>query len=669
MDETWDDTDTVSFDGVPFTTATTYTASGLDPETTVYARVAAAAGTAEAPVVSSFSTHVTGMTTAVPLAPAPANLEVKARGSDFIEWGWDAVEGVAGYQSQFSTMSTFAEGSTGVAWHGADDTTRRVSRLEPESDGYLRVRTYAGTQAEPTFGAWSAGSMGSTDEPPPAAPLAAPTGLEWDASDDSVTLEWDSVRNAGSYEVRQRVPGGDWGDASCGGGDNVVDDEVCVATGLSSGTDYDFEVRAVPSDTDRYETSDWSDTEETRTLGDAPREPTAPVSGGMGDLNVEWESTATGITFLWDRVADAEYETAVLVTYSDAAEPCEAVTTWDDQGRSTSQEITDTPSPAVARGTVRGLCVRTTDEDDRRLSFAWGVAEPVRPTAGAATVEDGRTTSMPWSTIDVVRDFNYAVRLVADTGRDDGMFSSTAAPTNALQKACADGMLLDDGLADVTLMGLTETVDSGIRHFTGYTLCLRYWNDAGTTDWAVPSSDDTNLTEIYTTPATPLPPKFDRGTNNADGTTRALAWTVPVRNSTDVPRLHGGFEAKVIHYPVSYDHDGDSGNANPTAFRTTPNPTAKTCGDDTAEPSNLDGGTSPWTRVTTLTLGTSLEGVTVATPDGTPIDIPPSTGQNLSVRLCVRATQDSAGNALAEAVRGPWRIGGATTITKQAPPF
>ena len=81
-------------------------------------------------------------------------------------------------------------------------------------------------------------------------------------------------------------------------------------------------------------------------------------------------------------------------------------------------------------------------------------------------------------------------------------------------------MLLDSGLADVTLTGLTQTVDSGIRHFTGYTLCLQYSNDAGTTDWAVPSTDDTNLTEIYTTPATPPAPRFDRGTNNDAGTER-----------------------------------------------------------------------------------------------------------------------------------------------------
>ena len=50
---------------------------------------------------------------------------------------------------------------------------------------------------------------------------------------------------------------------------------------------------------------------------------------------------------------------------------------------------------------------------------------------------------------------------------------------------------------------------------------------------------------------------------------------------------HGGFEALIIHYPVRYNHDGDDA-ATGSAFVTTPAPTAKTCGDDTDAPSNLE---------------------------------------------------------------------------------
>ena len=669
MDETWDATDTVTFNGAPFTTETEYTRSDLEPETTVYVRVAAAAGTVENHAVSAFSTHVTGMTMAdtPPGPPVPANLRVTGQTSNSITWEWNAVEGATGYQSQFSGTSTFPTGSTGREF--STNTTRTVSNLDAEADGYLRVRAYTGTQAEPVFGMWTEGEMGTTAEPPPAAPLSAPTGLDADASNTSITLTWDSVRNAGSYEVQQRLPpDGNWGDADCGGDGNEVEDEECVVSGLASGTDYDFRVRAVPSDTDRYETSAWSDPEETRTTGTAPRPPPPPTSGGMGDLNVEWESTATTITFLWDRVTGGEYETAVLQPedYSDDPEPCEGET-FTSQGRSTSQVLTDAEVTTLDRGIVAGLCVRTKDEDDRRLSFAWGVATPVRPTAGTATVEDGRTTALPWTTINVVEDFNYAVHLVADSGRGDGMFSSGAAPTNAIQKACADGTRVDDGFADVSLTDLSQTVRSGIRHFTGYTLCLRYWNDAGTTSWEVPVDGSGFLNEIHATPATPPAPRLDSGTNNADGTARTLVWTVPVRNSADVPRGHGGFEAEVIHYPVRYDHDGDGGT---TPLRSTPAPTAKTCGDAAARPSNIaTGGSDPWTRVASTALGliTTLDGVQVTTT--TALTIPDNTGENLGVRLCVRAIHDSAGTELTADpdVRGPWRIGSVITIPKQRP--
>ena len=56
MDEMFDANDQI----VP-TTETHFTASDLPPNTSVYVRVAAAAGTLEAPILSDWTTHVTGM--------------------------------------------------------------------------------------------------------------------------------------------------------------------------------------------------------------------------------------------------------------------------------------------------------------------------------------------------------------------------------------------------------------------------------------------------------------------------------------------------------------------------------------------------------------------------------------------------------------------------------
>ena len=646
-DEAFDETDALNLTVQP-----SYTATELAAETSLYARVAAGVATSATPsidpkdyLLSDWTTHVTGTTDAVApdRPPAPANVEVKSRGSNYIEWTWDAVAGAAGYSAEFSLTADFLDSRE---FSMLQKTSLKISNLDAETAGYLRVRSYtgSGTGEDTVFSEWSATGTASTKEQPPAVPLSAPSDVSGgSAQDDTIVVSWDEVDGAASYEVEQRAAGGDWTAATCGaGGDGTVEDTECIATGLSEGTDYDFRVRAIPSDTTKHATGSWAETS-ARTTGRAPAD---PVTGGMGDLNVEWESAASGITFLWDRVSGAEYETAVLTTYTDDSEPCKAQN-FLNQGRKTSQVVNVTASDSNPM--VRGLCVQTKDEANRRLSFAWGAPTPHSPSAGNPTVENAKTTSLPWTGINVAEDFNYAVRLVADTGRDNGMFGSTTVPANAaLQKACADGMRLDDGVADVTLTGLTETVSSGIKHFTGYTLCLQYSNDAGATDWAVPN-DGTNLTETHTTPAAPPAPRFDRGTNNADGTERTLVWTVPVRNSTDVPRAHDQFEARVIRYPVRRDHDGDSD----TPLRTTPSFTVKYCGDSSKDSDN------GWTRDTSPTPATSLDGITFTQA----ITTPDNTAENLNVRLCVRATRGSAGGDAA--LNGPWRLGGSTTVTKQ----
>ena len=66
MDEMFDDTDRI----VP-TAENHYTVTDLEPNTSVYLRVAAAAGTLEAPILSAWSTHVTGMSNMPPPPPPP----------------------------------------------------------------------------------------------------------------------------------------------------------------------------------------------------------------------------------------------------------------------------------------------------------------------------------------------------------------------------------------------------------------------------------------------------------------------------------------------------------------------------------------------------------------------------------------------------------------------
>ena len=314
MDEMFDATDTVMFNGVPFTTETSYTATDLEPETTLFVRVAARAGTPTDPLVSAFTNHVTGMTdAAAPQAlAAPANLRVKDRGSDYIEWEWDEVDGASGYHAQFSPNSGFS-GPDNQFLEGMSNTTHKVGNLESDADGYLRVRAYVGTVSARVFGEWSEADKAATDEPPPPPPAVAldfPDNVETsDRQDNSITVAWDAVDDADEYEVEQREDGGGWVDANCGSatGSNVVTDTSCVASGLDEDTEYDFRVKAFPDSSDSTKTeSGWSRTVSATTTGEAPP---PPITVEDDELGLQWSSAEDNdgthtINWDWDPVAD-----------------------------------------------------------------------------------------------------------------------------------------------------------------------------------------------------------------------------------------------------------------------------------------------------------------------------------------------------------------------------
>ena len=307
--------------------------------------------------------------------------------STTITWIWDAVEDVLGYQGQFSPDATFTE-TDPTFIIPAPLTSHTVQNLSGNMTGYFRVRSGVGVAVtDLTFSEWTEGVSGTTAAPPPAVALAAPDNVEsTDRTEDSITLEWDSVANAETYEVEQREPGDDWSDAACGAddADNVVDEEECVASGLEEGTDYDFRVRGVPADDDEaYTVGAWSDTVESRTEGTGPATtPTTPtVSGGMGTLNVTWEtgdvSGTQSVIWSWEPVAGATYEWKIVENPPDfeAEDPC-GTTGFDQSGTQFSASSAAT-NPLL-------LCVRTMDDADqpdlkKDLSWAFAHREPQPP--------------------------------------------------------------------------------------------------------------------------------------------------------------------------------------------------------------------------------------------------------------------------------------------------
>ena len=186
-DEMFDDAilgnaETVLFDGLPFTTETSYTAADLEADTTLYVRVAAAAGTPAAPLVSAFTAHVTGMTPAAapppppppPEAPAtPTDFRVSAETADSITWTWNAVVGAQGYLVQISTDETFEdmfEGDDEYAVRvGTSNTSFTATDLPPGTTLHVRVAAGVLKAATPSLNpedyllsAWTTPATGMT---------------------------------------------------------------------------------------------------------------------------------------------------------------------------------------------------------------------------------------------------------------------------------------------------------------------------------------------------------------------------------------------------------------------------------------------------------------------------------------------------------------------------
>ena len=589
----------------------------------------------------------------------PENLRVTGTTSNSITWSWNTVEGALGYQGQFSTDATFTD-TDPTFIVVAPATSHTVSNLSGSTTGHFRVRSGTGTSlTDLTYSEWTDGVSGTTAPPPAAVALDAPDDVRsTDRTEDSITLEWDSVANAETYEVEQREPGDDWSDASCGSAtaDNEVEDEECVASGLDEGTDYDFRVRGVPADDDEaYTVGAWSDIAETRTAGDAPPEPTAPVGGGMGNLNVRWTSTADtdgngtaddpSITWIWDRMPDATYDIDAEVVdagYNDNANPCESA----DYGQGTASSATSYPL-TVTRGQVALLCVRTNNPDNlsENLSFAWAAATPAVPALNTTAATrardtdkdevDDMTTALLWQGFVVQAGFNYTYRVAADPHGDAEIVAATA--DDDVQAACDAGALLHDGESDVGFTDNNIVMDSGLKTYTGYLLCARYSNSAGMSGWAVPASNAKN----FTRPARPPSPTVYTSLVDEMATTTTVVWRVATRGRADVPRLNGGYDIRTMHH---LEREANTAGTGTVAIKA---PTAATCG--IASPDSKYNRSADLTGIATddgagIVITTAAFDRPAAYTDATTAS--ERTG-NRRAYLCVRAMNTDTG-------AGPW---------------
>ena len=600
-----------------------------------------------------------------PTGPAtPENLRVSAVTSSSITWMWDAVEGVIGYQGQFSTDSTFAD-TDPTFLIVAPNTSHTVSNLAGSTTGHFRVRSGTGTSlTDLQYSEWTDGVSGATDAAPAATALAAPDNLETsEEEEDSIVLTWDEVDGATTYEVQQRDEDAtSYSPASCDDAGSVVDETSCTLTGLDSGTDYDFRVRGIPAADDTANAvGEWGTTSGSTT---GRRQTTTTTPGGMGELMVRWHNGGTNnatITFVWDRQGEAMYETHILTDPADIHKdnPCANVAdvgssdtpAYMSRGSATSQDVSTTGADE-GPGTVRGICVR--EENSSEASFAWGISPAEEPDNGTPDVEDDEeTVELTWTGVDLKEAFDYEIVLAADPERpraDNKIDADAKINSRAVQAACDAGREIDSFTPDINLTGRTVSVDSGLKPHIGYLLCIRASNGAGIGTWSVPisndadnaysSADDGLAQEIYTRPAAP-PRGGSPDIESVDATTTeneklAPTWEIGTRSVSDVPRESTQFTT------VVFSQDADKPDADAVKV--------DSCG--TTAPTDY-----------TLVTHTKIDGlsgfeVSVAAADG--IEREAFTRR---VYMCAQADSNGA-TADADKGAGPWTLTGPYSVTK-----
>ena len=208
------------------TTDTTVTISGLLVETPYEFQIRASNAAGK----SDWSKGIFTVTS--PLVPpvTPTNFRCTIKTKDSITLQWNSVNNTTGYEVQYRKSNS--EEWTSVSITG---TTTRLSNLGSDTEYELRIRAINNDG----HSSWSTSIFVTTDIDPLVLPGIPTNFRETGKTLNSVTLAWNVVANATSYEIQYRKSGSQaWTNIPISGTSTTVSE-------LTENTTYEFQVLAL----------------------------------------------------------------------------------------------------------------------------------------------------------------------------------------------------------------------------------------------------------------------------------------------------------------------------------------------------------------------------------------------------------------------------------------
>ena len=295
------------------------------------------------------------------------------------------------------------------------------------------------------------GAASSVDATPIAIPNA-PENLSAAAGSEQVTLSWDNPNDTSitKYEYRQKIVTGDYGSwTDIPNSDN--DTTTHTVTGLTNGTRYTFELRAV------------NDT------GDSPASTVnaRPIAVPAAPTNLSAMPGNGQVALTWD---DPENDTITGYQYRQAT-GSGASLDWSDISDSSATTITHTVT-GLTNGTAYSFEVRAVNASGNGVpSSVIATMQPAAPTSLMARQGEDRKVTLSWDDPDNNTISGYRV------STDQGVTFTEI-----------DGADISEGDTDNTLKYtvavLSDGTGTGLTNGTEYSFSLRAVNDSGESDWS-----------------------------------------------------------------------------------------------------------------------------------------------------------------------------------------